>query len=144
MPAETHRAIIHRLVEQVYNQANLAAVDTVYAPIFQLNGLPTRIEDFKQAITLIHATIRGFHVTTGDLVTSGDLVTVTWTIHSTPIEPERGTGPAPGEGVWTSIHLFRIVEGMIVEEWLNWDALSQLQQLDSLHMPELPAGYQYH
>ena len=141
MASEMHTSIILRLVEEVFNQGNLAAVDTVYAPVFTLNDLPTGIEDFKQAITMLHATFPGFHVTTDDLVTAGDMVAATWTIHTRPLAAEPREALTAREMAWTGVHVFRITGGKIVEEWLNWDALNQLQQVDPLFMPQLPAGY---
>jgi predicted SnoaL-like aldol condensation-catalyzing enzyme len=143
MASEMHKTIIHRLVEEVFNQGDLAAVDTVYAPVFTLNDLPTRVNDFKQAITMLHATFPGFHITTGDLVAIEDIVAATWTIHTRPSPLELYEALATREAAWTGLHVFRITEGKIVEEWLNWDALQQLQHFDPLFMPQLPAGYHF-
>src|SRR5258708_34515332 len=90
MSTEENKALVRRLIEEVWNQGNLAIFDELYAPdfIFHDPGLPqvrTREED-KQWIARILKAFSDFHITIDDLIAEGDQVVVRFT--------SRGTGPS--------------------------------------------------
>jgi hypothetical protein len=81
------------------------------------------------------------HVTTELVLVHGGWVTAHWTIHRARSEESCDNGTSRQHGSWTSIRLFRIVDGKIVEEWYHWAAIRRLQDLFPICMPELPQGY---
>lgn len=128
MAADDRSALIYHLVDQLFNHGNVDVADELYAPTYLLNGVETSVEDLKEAIKTIHATIPGFRVTAGELRTGGDLVAVAWTIHSQHAQGILGTGR-------TGLHLFRIEHARVVQEWINRAALQYLEEIDPLDLP---------
>src|SRR5258708_2421822 len=87
MSTEENKALVRRLIEEVWNQGNLAIFDELYAPdfIFHDPGLPqvrTREED-KQWIARILKAFSDFHITIDDLIAEGDQVVVRLTARGT-------------------------------------------------------------
>ena len=81
MTAETHTALIQRIVEEIFNQGNLELARELYAPSVLFNGQAMTVEDLKEAIVMLHELIPGFHVTAVDVVSTQDKVAVQWTIY---------------------------------------------------------------
>ena len=64
-----------------------------------------------------------------DLIAAGNKVVQRWTASGTH-EGELMGIPATGKHVSnTGISIYRLAGSVIVEEWVNWSALSMLQQL---------------
>src|SRR5690242_5863870 len=108
MSDKAHIALIHRLVEELFNRTNLKVADALYAPTYLLNDLATRVEDLKDAVVTIHGLIPGFRVTVSDVVQDGEMVAAAWTIHSRSREIAVGSRPAGRARSWTGLRLFRI------------------------------------
>jgi hypothetical protein len=130
MAGETQEALIRRLVEEVFNQVDLATAEEIYAPTILYNGERLCIEELKEAIALLHRAIPGLRITTGLMIAAGNMLVTNWTIH-------RGAFPAHGNGAatashrpWTGLRLFRIQNGKITEVWANRDVRSRLVDLD--------------
>ncbi len=91
MSTEENKATVRRLIEEVWNQGNLAVFDELYAPnfIFHDPNLPrvrTR-EDDKRWITETLNAYPDLHMTSEDMIAEGDRVVVRLTA--------RGTNTAP-------------------------------------------------
>jgi steroid delta-isomerase-like uncharacterized protein len=79
-------------------------------------------------------------VTVEDLLAEGDEVAVRWTWRGTQQGPFLGIPPT-GEAVTGSgIGLFRIVNGRIVEDFVQEDTFGLLQQLGAIPAPGQPTG----
>ena len=121
-----NRALVRQVFDQAVNAGNVAIVDELYAAGFvdrsakpgQLPG-PAGI---AQAITDLHARVPGLHVVVEALVAEGDLVATraNW----------RGTHPPKGTHLLgTTLHIFRIAGGQIIEEWsAGWEWLTKLER----------------
>src|SRR5260221_11609727 len=142
MSTEDNKALVRRLIEEVWNQGNLAVFNELYAPdfIFHDPGLPhvrTR-EDDKQWIAGILKAFPDFQITIDDVIAEGDQVAVRLTVRGTntgdlvtPM-PLRATGKqvtVPG------ITIVRLVEGQAVEVWSQGETLGFLQQLGLIPAP---------
>ena len=127
--AEDKQALIHRVVESVYNEVDLDVVGELYAPSVRINGKATDIEDFKQAMVMLHELVPGFHVTIDDLQTKGDKVAAQWTIRRSPQARRRGPPSSLVYGSCTGRRLFRIAGGKVTDVWANSDALEQIERL---------------
>jgi predicted SnoaL-like aldol condensation-catalyzing enzyme len=136
MSTEENKALVRRLVEEVWNQGNLAIFDELYAPdfIFHDPGLPhvrTREED-KQWIAGILKAFPDFHITIDDLITEGDQVVVRLTGRGTNTGDILAPAPHPATGKQVTITgnvIVRIANGHFVEIWHQVDWLGLFQQL---------------
>jgi steroid delta-isomerase-like uncharacterized protein len=86
-------------------------------------------EAFKQLLTQFHAAFPDIQFTVEDSIAEGDRVVVRWTARGTHRGDLLGI-PATGKPVsWTRISVYRILDGKIVEERGEEDALGLLRQL---------------
>jgi len=64
-----------------------------------------------------------------DVIASGEKVVVRWVARGT----HRGTlvnlSPTGRQVVVTGMHILRVQDGKVQEDWVNWDTLGMMQQL---------------
>ena len=142
MATEENKATVRRLVEEVWNQGNLAVFDELYAPnfIFHDPVLPhvsTR-EDDKRWITQTLGAYPDFHMTIDDLIAEGDQVVVRLTARGTNTGDIVAPMPRPATGkqvTMTGIAIARLANDKFVEIWHQLDTLGLLQQLGLILPP---------
>jgi predicted ester cyclase len=84
-------------------------------------------EAFEKSI--MHTAFPDQHITIEDIVLSGDRVAIRCSITGTQEGP-FGSLPPTGRFVqWTSMTIYRIADGKIVEGWWSYNALSLMHQL---------------
>jgi len=141
MSAEANKAIVVQLYEEIWNQGNLDLVDKLIAPNAinhdpqQLPGVPSGPQGLKDAVTVLRSAFPDDHHTIEDLVAEGDKVVVRTTLTGTHQGNFLGLAPTGKHITNTSIHIFRITSGKIVEAWANRDDLGVLQQLGAIPAP---------
>jgi hypothetical protein len=64
------------------------------------------------------------------MIAEGEIVTCRWVSSGTHRGPLSGVAPTGKNITVSGITINRLVEGKIVEGWVNWDALGMLQQLE--------------
>ena len=83
MGVEENKENIRRLIEEVYNQGNMSAVDDLVATDHVVVGNPSLkgSEGIKQFATSVRTSFPDFHMTIDDMVAEGDTVAtyLTWT-----------------------------------------------------------------
>ena len=142
MSTEDNKALIRRLIEEVWNQGNLAVFDELYAPDFLFHdpGLPqvrTREED-KRWITETLNIFPDLHITIEDLIAEGDQVVVRMTGRGTNTGDILAPSPHPATGkqvTMTGIAIARISNDQFVEIWHQVDWLGMFQQLGVIPTP---------
>src|SRR5215467_13080150 len=95
MSTEEQKAIARRLIEEAWNQGNLAAVDELLAhdhvPHHSLIGdHPPSRELYKQFITRTRAAFPDLHATIEDQIAEGDKVVTRWSVQGTHHGSFRG------------------------------------------------------
>jgi steroid delta-isomerase-like uncharacterized protein len=142
MSTEENKALVLRLIEEVWNQGQLAVFDELYAPDFLFHdpGLPqvrTREED-KHWIAGVLGAFPDFHISTDDMIAEGDQVAVRLTARGTNTGDIVAPGPHPATGKQvslTGIAIARIANGQFVEIWHQVDWLGMFQQLGLIPAP---------
>lgn len=136
--SEANRAIIQRLVDEVWNQGKLSVVDEIHAPNYVGHAPPEHMrgpDDYKELVAKYRAALPDIRWTIEDMITEGDKVVFRWSnrwTHGGELEGAAATGK---KGTAMGISICRIAEGRIAEEWATWDALGFLQQIGVI--PEL-------
>ncbi len=69
-----------------------------------------------------------------DMIAEGDKVVCHWTTTGTHKGEFMGIAPTNKRVTDTGISICRMVDGKIVEGWVNWDVMGFFQQLGSLPM----------
>jgi steroid delta-isomerase-like uncharacterized protein len=144
MTAETNKATIRRIVEEIQNGDNLALIDELLAPNFVNHtpapGLPPDREGIKRLLSMFRAAFPDGVMTIEDLIAEGDKVATRKTYRGTHQGQFLGLPPTGRPVSVGLIDMMRLVDGKVVEHWNVGDDLSMLQQLGVL--PPLEKGGQ--
>ncbi|MGH8604627.1 MAG: ester cyclase [Gammaproteobacteria bacterium] len=129
-----NKAIIYRLIDEVWNQRKLDTLDEIVAPdavihsptVPDLNRGP---EGAKQYVRLFWDAFPDLQVTTDDIVAEGDKVALRWSAYGTHKGKLLSIAPTGKSMRITGQAIYSIVAGKIEEDWINADTLGMLQQL---------------
>jgi steroid delta-isomerase-like uncharacterized protein len=144
MTAETNKATIRRMVEEIQNGDNLALIDELLTPTFVNHtpapGLSPDREGIKQLLSMFRAAFPDGVTTIEDMIAQGDKVVTRKTYRGTHQGEFLGIPPTGRRVSVGLIDMMRLVDGKVVEHWNVADDLSMLQQLGML--PALEKGGQ--
>jgi len=133
MSTEDNKAIVRRLIEEGFNQRNLAIFDELYAPDFVYHLGSTAIqgrEPYKQFTLMSFTSFPDVRFTIEDQVAEADEVVTRWTWRGTHQGPFQGIPPTGKHVMVTGVGINHFAaNGKIVENWTNMDILGLLQQL---------------
>jgi steroid delta-isomerase-like uncharacterized protein len=136
---EDNKAVIRRLIEEVYNQGNLDVVDELMAPdIFDHAAVPEHqhgIDGFKHVIEWVRTFSSDVHYDIDDIIAEGDKVAVRMTQSGTHTGTVRGILPTGKSFSVDYVHWFRLEGEKVAEMWAVRDDLTRLQQLDLIPVP---------
>jgi steroid delta-isomerase-like uncharacterized protein len=140
MSIEQNKALVRRMVEEVFNQGNVSQADEFMAPDFVEReelppGIPRDREGVKQLTTMLRSAFPDFQATIDDIVAEADRVVIrqTWSgSHKGEFMGIPPTGRSVSFGV---IDIIRIAEGRCVEHWGQMDSMSLMQQLGVIPAP---------
>lgn len=126
-----------RVLDQVWNQRNLAIIDELIAPDLAFHDpmAPSGVsgvETYKQFIQANLAAFPDLRLTVEDSISEGEMVATRWTATGTHKGELAGFAPTGKTVSITGISFSRIVDGKFVESWGNWDTLGMFQQLGLL------------
>ena len=122
MPAASHKALIHRLVDEVMNQGNLAAVDELYAPAIA--------EETRRWIAPFQESFPDMRMEIVEIVAEGDRVAARFTCSGTHTGEWLGHAPTGKRfELIDEVTFFRFEHGRIADSWTLEDTLTRLQQL---------------
>ena len=135
MSTNANKALVRRLVEEIFAHGRPDAVDELIAPDFVSHtwGITDDPRVQLKAITeRVHAGLRDVEFEINDLVAEDDRVAVRLTASATVIGEFMGV-PADGKRYEIGeIHLFRIGDGQVAEHWHQHDRLGLMQQLGAM------------
>ncbi len=139
-PQEQNKAVIRRLVKELWNEGNAAVFDEVFAPNFVDHTAPPgsspNREGLKQLVTVFGAAFSNTSTTVDHLIAEGDKVAWRWTFRGTHTGPFMGI-PATGKAITlTGITIDRVVGDQIVERWNQADFAGMMQQLSVTPAPQ--------
>lgn len=141
MSVEENKTIVRRLIEEVWNQGNLAAVDEIISKsdIEEMPSPPHPLgqREYKEWVAYTRTVFPDFHFTVESMIAEEDrvMVRMTWrgtqkaecrTVLGIDIAP---TGRSVAVAEFSEFHLSN---GKIVEYWYLQDALGMLEQLGAL------------
>ncbi len=136
---EANKALVRRVVEEAYNQGNLAVVDEVAAPDAVSHGTPpgwpAGVEGARQFIVMWRTAFPDIHSTIEDQIAQGDRVVTRWTARGTHQGEMMGIPPTGRPVTVSGMTINRISGGRVVEDWTVVDQLGLLQQLGALPAP---------
>ncbi|HKX18322.1 MAG TPA: ester cyclase [bacterium] len=133
MTADENKAIVLRWIDEAVNKGNLAvAAELVAADCIEHNvpaGSTPGREGTKQRVAGFRTAFPDLHVVVEDVIAEGDKVVTRWAARGTHKGPLMGIPPTNKQASWVSIHVNRLVDGQITEDWHASDLLGVLRQL---------------
>ena len=133
--SEQNKAQVRRVIEEVYNRGDLAAVDELAASELVIHAASGDIRGREGAKAYVAALRAGFpdlHLTVEDQVAEGDMVITRWTARGTHRGEFQGLPPSGKSVRVAGTDIDRIVEGRTVECWAHVDELGLMQQLGAV------------
>ena len=132
--SENNKAIVRRLIEEVWNKGNLSLVDELFTPNYEHHDSSTPDfgrgpESEKRRATLYRTAFPDLRLTIEDIIAEGETVTARWSCKGTHRDDLSGIAPTGKQFTISGISVARFTNGKMVEGWVNWDALGLMQQL---------------
>ena len=131
--AENNKAVVRRLIGEVYNEDDLDAVDELVAPDVSNHPAVAEhqhgIDSFKHVMNWVRTFSSDVHYDIDDILAEGDKVAVRMTQSGTHTGSVRGIPPTGKRFSVDYVHWFRLADGKVAELWAVRDDLSRLEQL---------------
>lgn len=132
MSAE-NKALVRRYVDEVLNKGNLALIEQLFAATFvdHDSSMPEAKgpSGVKQLVAMVRASFPDLHFTIEDMIAEGDKVVYRYSVRGTHQKDFMGIGATGRQIRFTGIHIYRVGNGRLQEEWENWDSLGLMRQL---------------
>ena len=129
--SEVNKAVMRRLIGEGFNKRNFSIIDEMYLDCVYHSPVTGEIrgEAVKQFFQSVLGAFPDARYTVEDQLAEGEKVLTRWSCIDTHKGELMGIAPT-GKPVRISGMLTdRIVDGKIVEEWSEWDALGMMQQM---------------
>jgi steroid delta-isomerase-like uncharacterized protein len=138
--SEQNKTIVRRLFEELCNKGNLPVADELIAPTYTHHDAATSDvgrgpESEKKRVTMYRNAFADFRLTIEDIIAEGETVMARWSCRGAHKGELNGIAPTGKQFAISGVTVARVANGKIVEGWVNWDALSLMQQLGVV--PEL-------
>jgi steroid delta-isomerase-like uncharacterized protein len=131
---DQNKAIVRKLIDEAFNHGNLKVLDELVGPECILHDpsapdMGKGPEAARRAVSLYRAAFPDLRVTVEDMLSDGDKVVTRWSARGTHRGAFGAIGPTGKTGVTTGIEIDRLLNGKIVEVWVNWDESGLMRQL---------------
>jgi predicted ester cyclase len=133
------KVIVKRLFEEPW-KGNMDVIDEYVAPGYVGHdpAEPDPIRGPEGMKANIQKYLTGFpngRITVDEQIAEGDKVATRWTGRGTHSGEIAGIAPTGREVTVSGLTLSRLEDGMVVEDWVTWDALGMLVQLGAVPAP---------
>ena len=142
MTASNNEAIYRRIIEEGFNQGNLAVVDELVganAIEHQRGGAGDGIDGVKRTITILRSAFPDFTITIDELAVVGDKVWARQRGGGTNLGSFAGFPPSGRQAFTDVIDICRFENGKMVEHWGVPDQLGMMMSLGHIAKPSRPA-----
>ena len=138
--SDGNKNVVRRLFEEVWNKGNLQVADELFTPNYAHHDSSTPDvgrgpESEKRRATLYRTAFPDIRLTVEDIIAEGETVVARWSCRGTHKGDLNGIAPTGKQVDITGVSIARFTNGKIFEGFVNWDALSLMQQLGVV--PEL-------
>ena len=121
MAAEDNKRIARRMIDEVLNANNLAALDEILAEDYVDHAVPPGLPPNREGLKLL---LQGLLAAFPDLrydieaeLAEGDRIVQRLMARGTQDGPLQGIPPTGKAATWSEIHIGRIANGKIAEHW---------------------------
>jgi len=132
--SEHNKAIVRRLLEEVWNKGNLSLADELFTPNYEHHDASSPDfgrgpESEKKRAALYRTAFPDLQLTIEDIIAEGQTVMARWSCRGTHKGDLSGIAPTGKQVTISGVSVARFTGGKMVEGWVNWDALGLMQQL---------------
>ena len=138
MSTQDIRAFVQRDFE-LLDQRKLVECAQNYAPTIRIHGFgpePIGLDGGKHGMEELLAAFPDSHFTVDDVVVEGEKAAIRHTFAGTHKGEFQGIPPTGKSVVINGIEIQHIVDGKLVEAWLNVDFMGMMQQLGVIPVQE--------
>ncbi len=141
MSIEQNKALVRRLIEEVFNGGDMSMVDELMAVDFVEHeelppGMPPGREGAKVLTAAMRSAFPDFKATIEDMIAEGDKVFVRLTWSGTQAGEFMGIPPSGRQFAVGVFDVMRIEDGKFVEHWGMLDNMGMMQQLGAMPGPD--------
>jgi predicted ester cyclase len=133
--------IIREYTHRVFKEHNPDLASEYLTPEMKwhggLLGTIERPENVTQMLRGFIDALPDLHAAEQDMVAAGDTVAVRYVVEATHEGNLLGIGPTGRRVRWDAVDIYRLADGMIVEEWASDDLAAILHQVGAYTPPWL-------
>ena len=135
MSTEQNKTIIRRFFEEVHNSGKIDRLDELMVADYVNHdpSLPPELRHGRDAHRQLVLVFRGAFPdargTIEDMIAEGDKVAARGTFRGTHRGELMGIPPTGKQVAFTWVHIYRIADGKLVEQWSVFDQMGLMQQL---------------
>ncbi len=134
--SEKNKAIVRRIVQEIWNGGNLDLADKLISPDYVDNvagsGTSVGPDGFKDAVNGVRDAFPDFTLTINDMISEGDKVALVWTFIGTHKGELMGIAPTEKLIEFDGIYLYRFKDGKLVERSGKRDMFKLMSQLGAI------------
>lgn len=131
--AQTNKALVQRVVDEIWNRGNLDLTDELFAPDFVNDdpnpGAATDLNGYEEWVARWRSAFPDFHIEVHDLVAERNKVAARLTATGTHQGDFLGIPATSTRVTMKIINLYRLDSGRVVEVYRSYDLLGLGQQL---------------
>jgi len=141
MAAEDNKAVVRRVIEEMFNQGNLDTADELIAPDYVNHdpAMPEEVrgpEGFKEFAAAYRAAFPDLHTEIETQIAEGDLVATRWTATGTHEGDLMGIAPTGRRVRQPGMDISRFSDGKVAETWEGYNPMVMMQQIGAIPSPE--------
>ena len=145
MSAEENKAVVRRVIEEMFNKGNLDAADELIAPDFVQHdpAMPEEVhgpEGFKNFAAAYRAAFPDLHMNIEEQIAEGDLVATRWTVTGTHDGEIMGINPTGSRVAQPGMDISRVSEGKVAETWEGYNPMVLMEQIGAIPHSRGAAG----
>jgi steroid delta-isomerase-like uncharacterized protein len=134
MTTEQNKAIARRFVEEIFERGSTDAVDELVAQEFTGHtwGNARGPAGLKAAMQRIAGALDDVRFRIDDIIAEGDSVAVRLTARARQVGEFMKMPPSGKTYEIAEIHIFRILDGKVVDHWHQFDQVGMMRQLGAM------------
>jgi steroid delta-isomerase-like uncharacterized protein len=134
LSAEENKAVVRRVIEEIFNQGNLDAADELIAPDYLHHdpAMPQEVRspaDYKEFAAAYRAAFPDLHMEIEEQIAQGDFVATRWTRTGTHDGDLMGIAPTGNRVRQPGIDISRVSDGKVAETWEGYNPMVTMQQI---------------
>jgi predicted ester cyclase len=139
LSSDTVNVAAIRRLNDVVNSRRYDGMDELFAPAFVDHNPAWSVADLDELKAILASAHRALdmHAVQDEVYAAdGDRVVIHLTFHGTHVGEFLGAAPSGRAVTWTSIEVYRLTNGRIVERWVQADTTGLMRQLGLAALPQ--------